>query len=178
MAEGGVIWITGVSGVGKTTAAKRLVERLRAEGACAVLVDGDLVRAAVADPFIGYDRASRLTNAYRVVRVCRMLAAQDVIAVAATVSLFHEIHDRMRAGVPRYREILLTAPTEALLVRNPGGWIHKARDGAARDVVGVDQRPEVPKFPHLVIDTGGGDVDAIVDAIFADARAALGPFGR
>ena len=74
--EGRVIWITGLSGAGKSTIARAAVSQLRARGELPVLLDGDAIREAIADPHTAHDPASRLANAYRVSRLAKLFADQ------------------------------------------------------------------------------------------------------
>ena len=76
MKPGQVIWITGLSGSGKTTIARNLREVLQQKGHSVILIDGDDFRAVVDDPYIGYDIDSRLINANRVCRLAKLVSDQ------------------------------------------------------------------------------------------------------
>ena len=153
---GGVYWITGLSGAGKTTLAEALVRRLRADDAATVLLDGDAMRELFADRMPqGHGRADRLALSWGYSRLCRFLAGQGVTVVCATMSLFHEIQRWNRATIPGYREIWLRVPLDELERRDPKGIYGRARAGAARDVVGIDLAAEFPQAPDLVIDNHG-----------------------
>ena len=89
--DGRVIWITGLSGAGKSTIARAAVTQLRALGELPVLIDGDQIREAIADPNTGHDIASRLANAYRISRFAKLFAEQGHTVIVATMSIFHEI---------------------------------------------------------------------------------------
>jgi adenylylsulfate kinase len=171
---GQVIWITGLAGVGKTTLAGRVVQRLRAHGAAAVLLDGDDVREAVQDPAVGYDLASRLTNAYRICRLARLLARQDMRVVVATMSLFHEIHVWNRENLPGYLEVYVRVDFAILRARDPRGFYSRAADATEAKVVGLDLRAEEPLAPHLVVENSGPerDLEHAAAAIVAAAVAA------
>ncbi len=161
-----VYWITGLSGVGKTTVADSLVQVLRQQGKATVLLDGDAVRAAIADANIGYDIDSRLTNARRISRLAAMFAEQNLQVVVATISLFHEIHAWNRQHLPRYLEIWLTAEEHRL----PQKQCSEAQDQAG-PIVGIDIVPEFPLEYHLSIENSGDpeDLSAIVECILQTA---------
>jgi adenylylsulfate kinase-like enzyme len=100
-----VIWITGLSGAGKTTLARELVARLREEAVPVVMLDGDELRevlGAEAMTTASHERAGRLSLAMRYARLCRMLAEQELTVVIATISLFPEVHARNQAILMGY----------------------------------------------------------------------------
>jgi adenylylsulfate kinase len=147
-----IVWITGLSGTGKTTLARSVVRVLRRLGEHPVLLDGDAVRKALDPPGIAsrHDRVRRLERGRRMSALAHHAALQGTPAVVATISLFHEVQHTNRAlGVP-YGEVLLTADLSVLKERNPrlyGG----ACQGAEINVVGLDILAEYPIGPDLVI---------------------------
>lgn len=161
-----VYWITGLSGVGKTTVAELLVQRLRQQGKASILLDGDAVRAAIADEQVGYDIESRLTNARRMCRLAAMFAEQDLHVVVATISLFHEIHAWNRQHFRDYLEIWLTGKIDKQLNQR------EADEHRSGPVVGIDILPEFPQDHHLSIENSGisEDLPRIVDQILQTAQ--------
>ena len=141
----GVIWITGLSGVGKSALAAAVVARLRRDGTCAALLDGDDLRVALGAEVDAYDRASRRRLAEQYARLAQLLAAQGITVVAAVIALFHEIHALNRASGRRYLEVWLRAAEEERVARARGELALGAR-------VGRDIAPEFPREPHLVFD--------------------------
>lgn len=149
---GTVIWITGLSGAGKSSIAETLVWRLRHHGVAALLVDGDVVRDIIRDPAVGHDPQSRLTNAYRISRMAKVFAEQGLTVVVATMSLFHEIHDWNRKHLPAYFEVFVKAEMDTLVARDTKGLYHAARAAEVRHVGAVDLPVEFPQHPDLVIE--------------------------
>jgi adenylylsulfate kinase-like enzyme len=165
---GSVVWITGLSGVGKTTIAGQLQRRLSESGIQAVVLDGDRFREAVADSSCGYDPASRLVNAYRISRFARMIAAQGIVTVVATVSMFHEVRAWNRKHLSPYLEVHVKVDRDILIARDAKRLYVRAERGEEQ-VVGVQLPAEEPADPDLVCSNSGPmeSVGEIVDAICA-----------
>jgi len=164
---GSVIWITGLSGAGKTTVARKVQAILRARGVPALLLDGDAMREAMADPHYGYDRESRVAGAYRYARFAKMFAEQGFVAIVSTISLLHEVHDWNRAHLPGYVEVLIDVSESVRRGRDPKGLYKGHSQGVVESMGGVDLALEMPLSPHLRIANDGGPemVDSVASAI-------------
>jgi glutamine kinase len=174
VSPGRVFWITGLSGSGKTTLGRELWRRLRAAGRPATFLDGDALRAAVAED-LEHGVADRRRSAMRNARLCRLLAEQGTDVVCATISLFHEVQRWNRENVPGYREIYLRVPMEELRRRDTKGIYAGAGNGDTRDVVGLDLPAETPEAPDLILDNYGTlGVPAAVDRILSVCAGATG----
>ena len=176
IAPGRVFWITGLSGAGKTTVGRELSSRLRAAGHPVVFLDGDALRAVIAED-LGHSAGHRRRSAMRNARLCRLLSAQGADVVCATISLFHEVQHWNRENIPGYREIYLRVPIDELRRRDSKGIYAGAERGDARDVVGLDVPAEAPESPDLVLDNYEAlDVATAVDRILAvcDSRNGAG----
>src|SRR5271170_2624909 len=164
---GRVFWITGLSGAGKTTVGRELWRRLRAAGSPVTFLDGDALRAVIAED-LGHNASDRRRSAMRNGRLCRLLAEQGADVVCATISLFHEVQRWNRKNIPGYREIYLRVPIDELRRRDSKGIYAGAQRGDARNVVGLDLPAEAPEAPDLVLDNYGAlDVATAVDRILA-----------
>jgi adenylylsulfate kinase-like enzyme len=152
---GRVLWITGLSGAGKSTVGRLVATRLREAGVAALVLDGDEVRQAVADPHIGHDRESRLTNAMRICRLAQLVSGQGFTAVVPTMSLFREVYDWNRAHLPNYCEVLLQVRIDVLRARDARGLYSRAARGEVQHVVGVHVAYDAPESAHLVLTNEG-----------------------
>ncbi|WP_236789900.1 adenylyl-sulfate kinase [Amycolatopsis sp. GM8] len=150
MTKGAVIWITGLSGAGKSAVASALVAQLREEGRAPVFLDGDEIRAALgAEHDFAMENRRRLAGTYA--RLCRLLSDQGHVVVCATISLQHRVHAWNRENIPSYVEVLLDVPLGELHRRDPKR-IYRQADG---HIVGIDLAAEFPVTPHLRIPNHG-----------------------
>ena len=132
-----VFWITGLSGAGKTTCARSVIELLHAQARSAVLLDGDEFREAI-EPDLGHSHEDRLKNAFRIARMSQLISRQGVTVVCATMSLFPEIWAWNRIHIPLYRQIYLSSDRETLLSRDSKGLYQKAQNGNEKNIMGWD----------------------------------------
>ena len=172
---GRVIWITGLSGVGKSTLARAVTDRLRALGRQVIRLDGDELRSMFRAT--GYSEAERREMAGRYSRLCQMLAAQGTDIVCATMSLFHECQRWNREHIPNYFEVYLKVDPAVLISRDVEGLYSRAARGEVSNVAGVDLPYEEPESPDVVIDRNDDDRD-IRTAVSAAASQVLACLSR
>lgn len=144
-----VIWLTGLSGAGKTTIGKELQISLKRRNNV-VLIDGDDVRSIVGDD-IGYDVESRKINAWRICRLCNYLDSQGLDVICCTISMFEEIRTWNRANYKKYFEIFIDVPMHELINRDQKKIYSKALAGEISNVVGIDIPLTFPEKPDMVI---------------------------
>jgi adenylylsulfate kinase-like enzyme len=148
---GRVLWITGLSGSGKSTIAAAVAEQLRARDERPVVLDGDAVRVAIADSKTGHDLTSRLANAYRISRLAQLLAEQGQTVIVPTMSLFREIHEWNRAHLPNYFETWVEVDWAELCERDARGLYGRSARGEVKNVAGFDLEYDRPAQPDLVL---------------------------
>ena len=144
---GQVIWITGLSGVGKSSLALALIERLRTYHVSPIHLDGDQMRVALSSMIESenaYSTRQRVLLARTYSHLAQLLAEQNHIVVVSTISLFHEITEWNRAHLPNYLEVLITATAQDLRSRDSKGLYRRADIGEIDSVIGVDLSAEFP----------------------------------
>jgi adenylylsulfate kinase len=170
---GAIIWFTGLSGAGKTTIARALVERLRAGGSRVELLDGDAVREHLSKG-LGFSRADRDTNIARIGYVAQLLARNGVVAVVAAISPYAEARDTVRReAAGRFVEVFVNASVDVCARRDAKGLYAKARAGEILQFTGVSDPYEPPAAAEVVAETDGVTVDESV-AMVVGRLIALG----
>lgn len=163
--QGTVWWITGLSGAGKTTIGTLLFEKFREKKPNIFRLDGDIGRIAYNDQ-IGYTWEERKEGAFRNSRVCKMIADQGIDVICCTVSMYDEVRQWNRDNFADYKEIFLDVPMEILKMRDQKGLYSGTQNGNVKDVVGLDQKVELPKKPDLrLINDGSKSPELIVQEI-------------
>lgn len=164
--KGGVIWLTGLSGAGKSTVAMELERRLVRKGWQAFVLDGDNVRAGLCSD-LGFAPDDRRENIRRVGEVAHLLTQAGLIAITAFISPYREDRENVRAMGPEvFHEVFVKAPLSTCEQRDPKGLYRKARAGEIPDFTGIHAPYEEPRAPELIIDTDSMSVDEAADAVF------------
>jgi bifunctional enzyme CysN/CysC len=164
---GATIWMTGLSGSGKSTIAAAAEHTLVGGGRNAYMLDGDNLRHGL-NADLGFSEEDRAENVRRVGEVAKLLAESGVVAIASLVSPFKEARDKVRAaheaaGVPFY-EVFVDTPLEECEKRDPKGLYAKARAGEITDLTGVGSPYEAPESPDLITDP---DLETAVRQVLA-----------
>ena len=149
---GQVIWLTGISGAGKTTLALALVADLKAKGVSVELLDGDIVRDFFEND-LGYTRKERILNVKRIAFAAKLLADHGVCAVVANIAPFFEVRDFIRKKLPHYTQVYVKVSVDGARKRDVKGHYKKSSDGKLTDLIGVDDGYDEPRRADLVLDT-------------------------
>jgi adenylylsulfate kinase len=151
--SGGVIWITGLSGAGKTTLAKEISAILKDQTPAVVMLDGDELREIFGADQVGkinHTRESRLALSMRYSYLCKMLSSQGLTVVIATISLFSQVHEWNRMNFNNYFEVYLKVPIEELRRRDPKGIYSRYYSGEICNVAGLDFSIDEPEYPDFI----------------------------
>lgn len=172
-----VVWLTGLSGAGKSTVADRLEQRLHARGLHTYLLDGDLLRGGL-NRDLGFAAADRVENIRRVGEVARLMADAGLIVIVALISPFRAdrqaVRERFAPG--EFFEVHVDVPLAVAEQRDPKGLYRKARAGLLKDFTGIDSPYEPPVSPELLLRTATVTPDQAAEAVLERLREA-GIFG-
>ncbi|WP_024794986.1 sulfate adenylyltransferase subunit CysN [Tomitella biformata] len=148
-----VIWLTGLSGSGKSTIANALERQLHARGCHTYLLDGDNVRHGL-NRDLGFTEADRVENIRRVTEVAALMADAGLIVIASFISPFASERRAARDIIGEgFIEVFADAPLDVVEERDPKGLYRKARAGELKNFTGIDSPYEAPEDPDLRIDT-------------------------
>lgn len=163
---GCVVWLTGLSGSGKSTIAAELERTLFNRGQHAYMLDGDNVRHGLCSD-LAFSPKDRKENIRRIGEVAKLLADSGTICVTAFISPYRSDRDLARSIAPksRFLEVYLDTPLEVCEQRDPKGLYAKARSGDIKDFTGVSAPYEAPTSPEVTLDTGQLSVDECVAQI-------------
>jgi bifunctional enzyme CysN/CysC len=152
--EGGAIWMTGLSGSGKSTIAAVLERELHARGVRTILLDGDNLRHGL-NRDLGFSPEDRAENVRRAAEVAKLFADGGVISLCAFISPSEAARQAARERFPAgaFLEVFVDAPINACRARDPKGLYAKSDAGQIADLTGVDAAYEAPRSPDLVVDT-------------------------
>jgi len=166
-----VLWLTGLSGAGKSTIANLVEKRLHAMGRHTYLLDGDNVRHGLSKD-LGFTAADRVENIRRIAEVAKLMVDAGLIVLTAFISPFRA-ERRMARGLFRqgeFIEIFVDATLDLAESRDPKGLYRKARRGEIKNFTGIDSPYEEPAAPEIRIDTAHESADAAANRVLAALR--------
>ena len=171
-----VLWMTGLSGSGKSTIANIVERRLHALGARTYLLDGDNVRHGL-NKDLGFTAADRVENIRRVGEVAKLMVDAGLIVITAFISPFRSERRLARSMVDdrEFIEVFVDTPLAIVEQRDPKGLYKKARRGELKNFTGIDSPYEVPETPELHIRTQehGPEEAAVLIVEFLQQRGFL-----
>jgi len=165
---GCVVWLTGLSGSGKSTVAIELERELFNLGCHACVLDGDNLRHGLCSD-LGFSHEDRKENIRRAGEVARLFADVGIVCITAFISPYRSDRDLVRAIVPpgKFLEVYLNAPLEVCEQRDPKGLYAKARRGEIKEFTGISAPYEPPPRPEVELQTDRCSVAECVAAILA-----------
>jgi bifunctional enzyme CysN/CysC len=172
--EGMTVWLTGLSGSGKSTIAVAVEAALLERGRHAYLLDGDNLRHGL-NGNLGFSAEDRAENVRRVGEVAKLLADAGTVTLVSLVSPYAADRDRVRAGHEaaglRFVEVFVDTPLDECERRDPKGLYAKARAGELKGMTGIDDPYEPPTRPELTLRPAEQSIEQSVAAVLAAVGA-------
>lgn len=162
-----VIWLTGLSGSGKSTIANELALKLHKEGKLAYVLDGDNIRMGL-NKDLSFSDDDRKENMRRIAEVAKLMSDTGVIVITAFISPFREERDEVKniIGKNNFVGVYVEAPLMVCEERDPKGLYKKARNGEIPMFTGIDSPYEKPTNADLTINTDENPIQTCVDFIY------------
>ncbi len=166
-----VLWLTGLSGAGKSTIANLVERRLHALGRHTYTLDGDNLRHGL-NQDLGFSEVDRAENVRRASEVAALFADAGLIVIASLISPYRAERERARGRVPEgeFIEVFIDTPVDECRRRDPKGLYQKADAGLIRGFTGIDAPYEPPEAPELHLRTAEASPEDMAERIVAELR--------
>ena len=161
-----VIWMTGLSGSGKTTVAKGVERHLHSQGILNQLLDGDNIRVGISNN-LTFSSDDRAENIRRISEVSKLFLNCGIVTINCFVSPTIEIRNiaKQIIGAENFIEVYINASVDTCEERDVKGLYKKARKGEIKDFTGISAPFEVPKSPEIEINTAQLSIDESVQKV-------------
>ena len=169
-----VLWLTGLSGSGKSTIAQELERRLYNEGFCCQVLDGDNIRSGI-NSNLGFSIEDREENIRRIAEISKLYLHTGVITICSFISPTKKSRDFAKStiGSEDFIEVYINAPLEVCESRDVKGLYEKARAGEIKGFTGIDSPYETPQNPDVEIKTDECTVKEAAQKIFDNVIAKI-----
>jgi adenylylsulfate kinase len=160
--KGVIIWLTGLSGSGKSTIAKSVEKKLHKKNKLAYILDGDNIRHGLNND-LGFSREDRIENLRRITEVGKLFVDLGAITIVSFISPYREDRERIRKSFApeEFLEIYVKCSLEECEKRDVKGLYKKARRGEIKNFTGIDSEYEPPVNPELVLDTENNGIESL-----------------
>lgn len=164
--RGVTVWLTGLSGAGKSTITDALEAELRARGCKLEVLDGDIVRTNLTKG-LGFSKEDRDINIRRIGFVSHLLTRNGVIVLVSAISPYRAVREEVRATIGDFVEVYVSAPLEVCESRDVKGLYKKARAGEIKQFTGIDDPYEPPANPEVNCETHKETLEESVGKVIA-----------
>lgn len=162
-----LIWLTGLSGSGKSTIASELERQLYQNGANTYILDGDNIRSGL-NSDLDFSETARVENIRRIGEVAKLFIDAGVVVITAFISPFEKERDWVKnlVGEGQCFQVFVDCPLEVCEARDVKGLYKKARKGEIKNFTGIDSPFEIPQSPNLVVNTAEDNLESVVTHIY------------
>ena len=174
-----IIWLTGLSGSGKSTIADLLEQELAAKGVHTYLLDGDNIRHGL-NKNIDFTDDGRKENIRRIGEVAKLFLDAGIVVITAFISPFQEDRDAVRklVGQREFVEVFVDCPLEICEKRDVKGLYAKARKGEIPHFTGISSPFEIPAHPEIIVNTNQQDLSFCVNQILSFTLKSIKPLSK
>lgn len=167
-----VLWFTGLSGAGKSTAANAIEKKLLAMGRHTYILDGDNVRHGL-NKDLGFTDADRVENIRRVAEVSKLFVDAGMVVLVSFISPFRSerrmARDMLESG--EFIEVFMDTPLDVCEDRDPKGLYEKARAGEIKNFTGIDSDYEPPENPEIVLKSAEDSVEEMAEQVVGHLKS-------
>jgi len=162
--SGFTVWLTGLSGAGKSTIAQALAAQLEQRGQSTEVIDGDVIRTTLSKG-LGFSREDRDTNIARIALICALLTKHGVATISAAISPYAGARKLAREQIGNFIEVYVHCPLHVVKARDVKGLYEKAERGEIQSFTGVSDPYEAPENPEVIVRTHEESVETSVNRI-------------
>ncbi len=161
------LWLTGLSGSGKSTIAQALERKLHNEGFFAQVLDGDNIRSGINNN-LSFSPEDRRENIRRIAEISKLYVNTGIITINSFISPTIAIRQEAKniIGAADFIEVYINTPLEVCEARDVKGLYKKARSGAIKGFTGIDAPYEAPVHPDIEVETDGQSIEESVNTIY------------
>jgi adenylylsulfate kinase len=165
--QGLILWLTGLSGAGKTTIAQGVEYALKKRSCLVEVLDGDIIRTKLSKD-LGFSKEDRETNIRRIGFVANLLSRNGVVVIVAAISPYRAVRNELRRTTENFIEVYVNAPLNVCEVRDVKGLYAMARAGEIKSFTGIDDLYEEPLNPDIICYTSQESIQESIARVIAE----------